>query len=226
MDIKCICISLKECEKERILIKKEVNKLGLDVDYHIVNRSPLGSVHGCFTCHIEALKSALRCKDKYIMILEDDAYFDPCNINKIYQFIETLPKTCWCFAFGYLTSSLSSKINKNIHTLTNCQCAHAYLVPRQTAKRLINMQWNQIPYDYEWNKYIDIFYVPYPMIAFQRDHPSSIQSNVKSYVFNTLGYRTIANLSETWSNYAIIIIFFIVIFLIIIYIMIKKNYYK
>ncbi|HSW76701.1 MAG TPA: glycosyltransferase family 25 protein [Candidatus Saccharimonadales bacterium] len=220
--IKCYCISLKENEKIRSLLTPQLKKNGINAEYHIVERSPLGGCHGCFTSHIEVLKKGLEQSCQYIMVLEDDVYFE-CNqdkLNQIYQFIEKLDnQSNWCFSFGYLTACSSTKINHFINQLYHCYCTHAYIVPRQTAKKLSQMVWKNVPIDFQWKEEIDTFYVPYPMIAFQRDHLSAAESS--NFIYHC-GFKNLARLSEMWSCFpydlmTLSIVLFIVFVIILFY---------
>jgi len=226
-DTKCYCISLKEATDDRVLADKEFKKHHLNVEYHLVERSPLGGMHGCFQSHIDVLKKGLETNAKYIMVMEDDVYFDIHDttiFQKINKFIKTLDGI-WCFCFGYLTPASSQKVNHNFNVLKSCQCTHAYLVPRQTAKQLITMEWKNIGVDCQWIEKIDQFYVPNKMIAFQRNHISSISSSIRSQLFNMIGFKNIARLSENWSqNDGYILFFGFLIILILILIVI--NYYQ
>lgn len=202
--VKCYCISLKENEKERDACKKEFEKIGYDVEFLIVERSLKGGSHGCFTSHITVLKQGLESNTKYIMVTEDDVYFeysDPDIIPKIFKFLETLnDQTIWCCCLGYFTDSPLIWINNHIIALEKCYCTHAYIVPRQTAERLINMEWKDVPYDMHWHDVIKVFYSPRPMIAFQRDRVSSISSGLGPYAINTIGFKNIARICEFWSS--------------------------
>ncbi len=228
IDTKCFCISLKEADDDRVLANKEFKKVGLDVEYYLAERSPLGGMHGCFTSHIEVLKKGLETNQKYIMIMEDDIYFDIYDhhiFKKINLFINSLPDTNWCFSFGYLTSKYSKKINSDFNMLKACQCTHAYLVPRHTAEKLITLKWEGIAIDYHWLKKIDQFYVPNSMIAFQRDHISSISPAFTSRLFNIVGFRNVSHLSELWSSSAEYILILLLIILFFLLLMIYDSYH-
>ena len=216
-DIQCYCISLRENESTREKLSKALNNIGLNVNYHIVDRSPLGGCHGCFSSHIEVLKKGLAQQCKYMMVLEDDVYFEGHDIIKklkdISQFINQLDNSHWCFSFGYLTSSPSTKINHFINRLYHCYCTHAYIVPIQTAKKLSMMQWKNKPIDHQWSEEISAFYVPYPMICFQHDHASSTAS---PDFITRIGFKNLARLCEVWScqQYNIITIAVVIVVMI------------
>jgi len=202
--IKCYCISLKENIHERLRCQEIFDRLNLKVDFEIVERSSKGGKHGCFTSHIKVLNKGLETGNEYIMIMEEDIYFDyldPEIFTKIFKFIETCDKNIkWCLCLGYFTASKSTTVTDDIVTLNKCYCSHAYIVPRQTAEKLIEMEWKEIPYDIQWHEVIEIFYAPYPMIAFQKDHYSSISGDFGAFLINTIGFKNIARLCEFWSS--------------------------
>lgn len=211
--MKCYCISLVENSKERDVCQREFDKIGLEVEFEIVERSPEGGSYGCFMSHLEVLNKGLKTNSEYIMIMEDDVYFyhtDSTIFDKIYKFMDSirkdeyvrleLDKLKWCLCLGYFTNSHSISVNKHIVALDKCYCSHAYIVPRHTAEKLAQMEWKNLPYDIEWHNVIDLFYAPYPMIAFQRSHVSTVSSGLGSYMINIIGFQNIARICElrTW----------------------------
>lgn len=198
--IKCYCISLVENAHERFHCQEEFDRVGLKVDFEIVERSSKGGAHGCFTSHVNVLKKGLESGSKYIMIMEDDVYFDYPGTNMLgyySDFLESLDdKMKWCFCLGYFSNSRTRTVNKDAVALKKCYCSHAYIVPRQTAEELVKMEWRGTPFDIHWHEMIDIYYAPYPMIAFQKNHKSSISNGFGFFLINTIGFRTVAKISE------------------------------
>lgn len=227
MNIKSYCISLKENKEERIRCQKIFDKYKLNVEFEIVDRSPKGGLYGCFESHINVLRKGIKhfksnTNNNYIFIMEDDVYFEADTLfGKLEPFLLSLDNnTNWCYTLGYLTNYPSFKVkNEDIVKISNCQCTHAYLVPIHTAIKLSNMQYKGLGIDYAWLDVIDTFYAPYPMIAYQRDHLSSTSSgDMMVYMHNTLGFKNIALLSQSWSHhqylfYSIIIILFFILFI-------------
>lgn len=226
MNIKSYCISLKENKKERALCRKEFDKYNLNVDFHIVERSPKGGMYGCFESHINVLKKGINYfkgneKNNYLFIMEDDVYFESDTLfDKLKPFLTSINnKDDWCCCLGYLTAYPSHIVADGIVQIANCQCTHAYLVPIHTAKKLSKLKWKGVAIDYAWLEVINVFYAPYPMIAYQTDHKSSISSkDVMTCMMSTFGFKNVALLSQSWSNncnlfYATIIILFVLVFI-------------
>lgn len=203
--VKCYCISLRDNNEGRFNCQKEFDRIGLSVEFIIVDKSNISGAHGCFTSHIKALNKGLKSGSEYIMVFEDDVYFsysDRLIWEKIFSFLNVPnSKLLWCFCLGYLTGSRSETITKDIISLDRCYCAHAYIVPRQTALQLVQMVWEGKPYDVQWADVIQIFYAPFSMIAFQRDHKSSISTDVGKYILNSIGFRNVARLCEFRANF-------------------------
>lgn len=224
--VKSYCISLRKNYKERKRCKKIYDKQLLNVDFHVVDRSVLGGIHGCFTSHIDVLKKGIKhfknnkTKNQFIFIMEDDVYFECDNIVDIFT---NLPNNnnIWCCCLGYFSTSFATFIKPNMISLSSCNCMHAYIVPIQTAKQLVKLKWNNQPIDYEWNNVIDIFYAPYPMIAYQKDHPSSVGSGIFDIIMKRIGFKNIALGFQFWCTYGYILLFLIVLIIIILFIKIK-----
>src|SRR5579862_5537110 len=152
ISIKSYCISLVENERDRILCQEEFARVGLDVEFEIVERDQESGARGCFTSHINVLKKGLATNCEFIMVMEDDVYFeykDPQIFTKIFTFLKKLNRhftcdcmnTCqhlqkglWCFCFGYFTNSKAIPITQDIVSLERAFCSHSYILPRQTAE--------------------------------------------------------------------------------------------
>jgi GR25 family glycosyltransferase involved in LPS biosynthesis len=203
--MKYYCISIKENHKERSLCREIFKNISMPVDFHIVNKSEYRGCFGCFESHIDVLKRGIKYLEKnpdelqFIMVMEDDVYFESKIDINLLEFLSNR-KEKWCCCLGYFTASQATKIKHNIISLPKCYCGHAYIVPIQTAKELVKMEYNGTPYDIIWHNVIDIFYAPYPMIAFQRSHKSSISDDFPKYLMNTLGFKNVAKLCEIWSH--------------------------
>ena len=217
--IKSYCLSLINTNTDDC--QAQFNKYNLDVDIMYNERSPINGTHGCFMSHIQALTLGLTTDAKYIMIFEDDVYFmtnDLDPFGKITEFIETLTGD-FCLTLGYMSASAAAKLGDFIK-LANCYCTHAYIVPRSTAKRLIDLPWNDIPYDMAWNECIDQFYACYPMIAYQRDRLSSVSNDLAKTLTYYVGFKNICSLCEyyccevqsvNWIGLAILMVVFVIL---------------
>lgn len=197
------CISLRANEAERKQCEEQFSALGIAVQFEVVDPHPQGGHCGCFTSHQLVLQRGLDSGKEFILIMEDDVYFEGCTpelFQSLLSWLRSVPSDqAWCLELGYFTYGKSYDISPGIVALDNCTCAHAYIVPRLTAQRLCAMKWRGIPFDLQWSEVIDQFYAPYPMVAFQRDH-ISIVSYVSSLFMLVFGFRTIARLCELWSR--------------------------
>lgn len=226
--VKSYCISLTENYKERKRCKNIYDKQLLNVDFHIVDRSPFGGMHGCFTSHIDVLKKGIKYyknskdKNQFIFIMEDDVYFECKDIFDIFKTLPYNNNNNWCCCLGYFSTSMGTFIKPNMISLSSCNCAHAYIVPIHTAKQLVKLKWDNEPIDYVWNNVVDVFYAPYPMIAYQKDHPSSVGTGIFDIVMKRIGFKNIALGFEFWCTYGYILLFLILLLIIIL--SIKSKY--
>ena len=186
------CISLKNNVEAQRLAQIEFDKLNLEVNFELVDKH-LNGEHGCFLSHQQVLRKCLSSNYDYYFIFEDDVYFESYDLTEIYELMKSLTGN-FCITLGYFTSQSARKYN-NFVTFTNCQCTHAYIVPRSTAEKLVKLEYLE-PYDFAWNKVIDKFYAPNPMIAFQRDHKSSVSDGVLRKVINFFSFRTCSKFIE------------------------------
>lgn len=230
MNIKSYCISLKENKHERVRCRKVFKHYDLNVDFYIVERSPKGGVFGCFESHINVLKMGVEHfngvdDDNYIFIMEDDVYFegDTHIIHDTISYLSNV-KNNWCCCLGYLSSCVGNFVREDIISLPNCNCCHAYIVPVRTAKLLMGLIWNDKPIDYVWNNIIDMFYAPYPMIAYQTDHASAISNNMHNYIFNTIGFKNIANIMQCFNVYGALFACILILILLVLLLLIFNVY--
>jgi len=235
MKIKSYCISLKENEKDRERCLKIFDQHNLNVEFKIVERSPSGGVYGCFESHINIIKEGLTHLNEYdyLLIMEDDVYFESndCHLLKSIEcFLKTLNnKKLWCCCLGYLTDTMIYKVNSNMVKLKRCACTHAYIIPKQTAIKLSQLKWNHQPIDHAWIDVIEQFYAPYPMIAFQKDHISSIsKSGFTNFLLTNIGFKKLAKMNELWNHhctlfYSLLII--TIVSLIILYMVYYHNHF-
>jgi GR25 family glycosyltransferase involved in LPS biosynthesis len=235
MKVKSYCISLKENEKDRKRCQEIYNYYNLDVEFHIVDRSPKGGMYGCFESHIDVINKGLKLMNDhseydYLFIMEDDVYFETDD-NILFKHIEPFINKLdddneWCCCLGYLTTSFIHKANKHIAKIKNCQCTHAYIIPKQTAIKLSQLQWNNVAIDFAWSDVINIFYAPYPMIAFQTDHKSAISNGDFMDVLRTrVGFKNIAKMGELWGHHCLLFYTLLIIVIVILFILIMIYLY-
>jgi hypothetical protein len=233
MKLKSYCISLKENEKERQRCQDIFNHYNLNVEFHIVERSPKGGVYGCFESHINTIKKGLQYLNKhddYLFIMEDDVYFDCQDANlftHLTSFLNSLDQNqLWCCCLGYLTNSIIRKVNKNIVKMNECQCTHAYIIPKQTALKLSQLKWNNQAIDFAWIDVIEQFYAPYPMIAFQTDHVSTITNGGHmNWLMTHVGFKNLAQMNEQWNQHCFVVYSFLIIMVVILFIFFMICYY-
>jgi hypothetical protein len=161
--------------------------------------------------------------------MEDDVYFDTHEplFKNIEPFLKSLDSNqLWCCCLGYLTTSFIHKVNKNMVKINSCQCMHAYIIPKQTAIKLSQLKWNNMAIDFAWLDCIDVFYAPYPMIAFQNDHMSTIvkQEKIMEVIRTHIGFKKIAQMGEEWGQHCLLFYSFIIILIVSLFILCMVYY--
>jgi len=111
--IKVFLVSLEKDKERRdnlgiipdFIFSVDGSKLDLDQlkkDGILSNTSTLtkGEI-GCYMSHVELLKKAVMQKDKYVLILEDDAKIEPYTFDKINDVLKEAPKDAELIFIGY-----------------------------------------------------------------------------------------------------------------------------
>lgn len=140
--------------------------------------------HGCLLSHLTLLK---RCRDKEILIFEDD-----CNIlldwDIFYKAYSQLPKNWDMLYLGANVHQKLKRYSDNLYNLEGGWCTHGILYNKSIIPEIINISVNLILED----KNIDTFYarriqpnyncfIIYPLFATQFEGYSDIINNERKY---------------------------------------------
>lgn len=198
-----VCISLKSDEQRRQQTLEECEKINLPVKFHVVERSPLGGVHGCLESHLQVIQYAKQNKFSNILIIEDDVKFD---LEALQNTNITLPEDWEMFYLGYHVNK-GYRYQDNILKILSGLTTHAYILKDTMYDYILeNIQkdWKSIPEFHDQNNHekpffkldnhaIDIFYSKwvhhrlnktygvYPLIAYQRPAFSHIENQNVDY---------------------------------------------
>lgn len=80
------CISLKHRSDRHESVSRVFERIGITnmVKLHLVEKSPLGGMYGCFESHIQVIKSCYEQEKENILIFEDDMFPTPSySLEKI-----------------------------------------------------------------------------------------------------------------------------------------------
>jgi GR25 family glycosyltransferase involved in LPS biosynthesis len=171
----CISLTNRPDRCETALAQFRRVGLGDRVKFIFVDKHPTNSEEGIFESHMACLRAGLAAGAERILVFEDDiifSRFSPERLGLAVQFMEL--KDDWrLFFFGcFVNSSRKTRFQSVVKIDYRC-CAHGYVVNREFAKKLVQLPWQNIPYD-------DLLrslgpegvYAIYPAFAFQSDASS------------------------------------------------------
>lgn len=134
-----LCISLKNREDRRALIKKEFAESGLEIDFIIVDPDVENPERGCFDSHMKCAALAIERNYAYVLILEDDATllsFSPQHILRLNRFItRRAPKLLY---LGATLGKLWLSWDRGIARL-RAKGTFAYIMSNQGCQELIQL---------------------------------------------------------------------------------------
>jgi len=166
------CISLAQRPDRCQSARSQFQRIGLAdrVEFVIVDKHPTDSERGIFESHLACLRAGLAAHANKIVIFEDDiliSRFSPQRLRQAAHFMDC--NHAWrLFFFGcFVNSSRRTPFPSVVKVSYRCT-AHAYVVSREFAEKLVNMPWQGIPYDDLLRATAgDGVYAIYPAFAFQ-----------------------------------------------------------
>lgn len=166
------CISLTQRSDRRDQARQEFARIGLNdrVQFVIVDSHPTDSEQGIFESHMACLRAGLAAGAQIIAVFEDDVLvrrFSPNVLANSIRFMKA--NTDWhMFFFGcFVRSSRKTSFDSVRQVRYRC-AAHAYVVNRAFAEKLVQMPWQGVAYDDLLSSVQDErFYICYPAFAFQ-----------------------------------------------------------
>lgn len=177
---KIYCISIDEREDRRIRAKEQFARVGLlgRVEFVIVGRHAYNREKGIFESHMLCLKKGLEAGAGKILIFEDDITFKGFNTSALRDscaFLDSL-STWNGFFLGCITQGSSKTAVKSLVAIKYRCLAHAYVLNRPFASRLVRHQWTGIPFDNLLRLHNKNFFALYPMCAFQNHSATDNQT--------------------------------------------------
>jgi hypothetical protein len=163
---------LKERADRRDKARQEFAAVGLTGQVHfvLVDKHPTNSEEGIFNSHMDCLRDALAADAQTIVIFEDDIlirHFSPGILNDAIHFMKT--NADWqLFFFGcFVKSSRKTSWHSVLRVKYRC-AAHAYVVQRRFAEKLVRVPWHGMAYDDLMRTMDDgRFFACYPAFGFQ-----------------------------------------------------------
>ena len=168
---KIYCISIDTRIDRRTEAKKQFADVGLleRAEFILVKKHPDNQEKGIFQSHMKCLEKGLQEGARNILVFEDDILiknFQPQVLLNALKFLTTTP--LWNgFFLGAITRKMTSTDVQSVVKIQYRCLAHAYALNRQFARRIVQEQWNNIPFDDLLRKHGTDFFALSPMIAFQ-----------------------------------------------------------
>lgn len=67
-----VCITLSEATREHERVSKLAMELGMNMEFHVVERNKRGGKRGCFESHIQVMEMCIESGARNVLIFEDD----------------------------------------------------------------------------------------------------------------------------------------------------------
>lgn len=168
---KIFCISIDARSDRREQVKKQFAEVGIldRVEFFIVAKHPTNQEQGIFESHMACLHRGLAAGGDHILVFEDDVFFrryDPSALRRVCDHLETRGKWDGLF-LGCMIDGSARTENENLMKIKHRTLAHAYALNRPFAEKLVENNWQGVPFDEFLRQNQEEFYAIYPMFAFQ-----------------------------------------------------------
>ena len=176
---KAYCISLKHRSDRRQRSQSQFAGIGLldRVEYVSAALYPGKSEQGIYDSHMRCITLGLETGAQRIAVFEDDVVFrrfEPARVVQSARFLQALED--WqVFFLGCLVSRSFSTRCDAVRRVRYRSLAHAYVLNRAFAERLIESKWAGQPFDAVLRDSAQASYALYPALAFQSDARSDNQ---------------------------------------------------
>lgn len=173
-----LCISLRERSDRRQAVLKEASKLGLNVEFVIVERDNEDPQRGCFNSHKKCAQLSLERGYRRVLVLEDDVVFENNALKKvdaINRFLNN--KDPEVFYLGAILGKIWLTWHWGIARVRG-QGAHAIILTSRACKKISCLEYTGYGIDNLYTKMFKI-YTCFPMIAYQQPaelFPSDLDS--------------------------------------------------
>jgi GR25 family glycosyltransferase involved in LPS biosynthesis len=171
------CISLKERPDRQAEALRQFESVGLarHVEIVTVSKHPDDPEQGIYNSHMLCMQKAIHSGAKRVLIFEDDIVFDrfsPEVFRNCIHFLST--DTHWNMVFfGCMVSRSKPTPYPSIRQVAYRSLAHAYVVNRKFAEKLVRNPWRHVPYDDMLRDLQEEHtYAIYPAFAFQSNSRS------------------------------------------------------
>ncbi len=170
------CISLDQRPDRRAAARRQFQRVGLEerVEFVAFQRHDENRERGIFESHQACLARGLAAGAETIVVFEDDILFDgfdPAVLEDCVRFMQA--DAGWqAFFFGCLVREARPTRYPSVIAVRYRSLAHAYVVRRAFARRLVQQAWQERPFDAMLSDLLEKAFAARPAFAFQSDSPS------------------------------------------------------
>lgn len=197
------CISLQERKDRQANAIAQFEKVGLSshVEFYLATKDPSNSERGIYQSHMRCLQKGIENDAQTILVFEDDIIFDRFSPTVLANIVEFLHKANeWnIFFFGCMVNGIQKTNYPSVVKIKYRCSAHAYVVNRPFAEKLVEIPWQNIAFDdllRERNN--DSAYAASPFFAFQSSSATDNEATLRLAQFRDLcgGIKLIQKANE------------------------------
>jgi hypothetical protein len=171
------CISVKERTDRRSSARAAFERVGLSgrVEFVLVDKHVQNSERGIYESHMKCLRAGLKAGAQRIVVFEDDILIDRSSPRTLADGVEFMKSGHpWnMFFFGCFVAGCRRTEFRSVLKVKYRCTAHAYVVNRPFAEKLVAMEWEGLAFDNVLRGLNDDhFYAAYPAFAFQSASPT------------------------------------------------------
>lgn len=178
-----LCISTSDSKNRRESIQAQADKIGLPVEFVIVERDVESGERGCFLAHKKCAELALERDYQRVLVLEDDVLFLKSFMKKttvINKFL--LATNPDIFYLGATLGKTWLTWNFSIVRIRS-QGAYSYILSRTGCERIANLNWEGRAID----NYFSKMFKGYAVFPFIIEHQA--ESVLPSKIAETRGFH-------------------------------------
>lgn len=197
------CISLQERKDRQANAIAQFEKVGLSykVEFYLATKDPSNSERGIYQSHMQCLQKGIEDDARTILVFEDDIIFNRFSPDVLANIVEFLHKeNAWnLFFFGCMVNGIQLTNYPSVAKIKYRCSAHAYVVNRPFAEKLVEIPWQNIAFDdllRESNE--DSAYAASPFFAFQSNSATDNKATLRLAQFREIcgGIKLIQKTNE------------------------------
>jgi GR25 family glycosyltransferase involved in LPS biosynthesis len=203
---KIYCISLNERRDRRATARRQFERTGLGdrVEFHLVDKHPEDTEQGIYESHLACLEAGLAAGAQTILVFEDDVLLRPMDARLAVRLSAALAIEGWeMLCLGALVDGSRATEAPGVRRIRYRALTHAYAVTAATARRLVALPWEGVPYDGMLRREIGRAYALCPAVAFQSDAASDNEKHPRLERFRLWfgGLKRIQRVNEIYHRH-------------------------